>query len=56
MYSLMHIFCIILSVFVCPIYVHMLKQIRDNKPVASHTLVLSLFVFLFVSLVVRNMY
>lgn len=56
MLSLMHIICIVLSIVICSVYADMLKQIRDHKSVAGHTLVLSVFVFLFVSLVVRNMY
>lgn len=56
MLDLMHIICIILSVVVCPVYVHMLKQIKEDKPVMTHTIILSVFVFVFVALVVRNMY
>lgn len=50
-----HYFCIIFSVFVFPVFVHMLKQIKEDKPVISHTIFLSVFLFCFVSLVVRNM-
>lgn len=40
MLSGLHIFCIILSVFVCPIYVNMLKRIKDDKPVNEHIVIL----------------
>ena len=56
MLSPLHISCIALSIIVVPIYVNMLKRIKEDKPVTGHTIVLSLFVFFFVSLVLRNMY
>lgn len=55
MLSYLHIFCIFLSVFVCPIYVNMMKRIKEDKPVIEHIVILSLFIFCFVSIVLRNM-
>lgn len=51
----LHILCIIMSIFVFPVYVHMLRQIKCDKPVASHVFFLTVFLFFFVSIVLRNM-
>lgn len=56
MLSFFHVFCIILSVFVFPIYADMMKQIKHDQPVAGHVLALSAFAFSFVSIVLRNMH
>lgn len=55
MLSSLHIICIILSIFICPIYVNMMKRIKEDKPVNGHILTLSAFIFFFVSIVLRNM-
>ena len=56
MLSPLHISCITLSVIVVPVYVNMMKRIKEDRPVTGHTIVLSLFLFIFVSIVLRNMY
>ena len=52
----LHILCIIMSIFVFPVYVHMLRQIKNDNQVAGHIVFLSVFLFFFVSIVIRNMY
>lgn len=52
----LHIFCIVLSAFVCLIYVSMMKVIKEDKPVQGHVLVLSVYIFCFAAIVLRNMY
>lgn len=52
----LHILCIIMSIFVFPVYAHMLRQIKDDNQVSGHIVFLTVFLFLFVSIVLRNMY
>lgn len=55
MLSGLHIFCLLLSAFLCPIYVDMMKRIKTDRDVTGHVVILSVFVFCFVSIILRNM-